>query len=76
MRQVHDNEDEVLYFLVSGVKLQFDLVPKVDIDKSSFVDGAPTNADLKKEINDFRLHVDVKFGEILEVLSHLTKKLE
>ncbi|MCE5165821.1 hypothetical protein HAX54_012490 [Datura stramonium] len=51
-------------------------VPKVDIDKSSFVDGAPTNADLKKEINDFRLHVDVKFGEILEVLSHLTKKLE
>ncbi|MCD7469190.1 hypothetical protein HAX54_008041 [Datura stramonium] len=50
--------------------------PKVDIGKSSFVDGASTNAELKKELNDFRLHVDVKFGEILEALGHLTKKLE
>ncbi|MCD7451446.1 hypothetical protein HAX54_011854 [Datura stramonium] len=50
--------------------------PKVDIGKSSFVYGASTNADLKKELNDFRLHVDVKFGEILEALGHLTKKLE
>ncbi|MCD7450620.1 hypothetical protein HAX54_007594 [Datura stramonium] len=50
--------------------------PKVDIGKSSFVDGASTNDDLKKELNDFRLHVDVKFGEILEALCHLTKKLE
>ncbi|MCD7461076.1 hypothetical protein HAX54_045101 [Datura stramonium] len=50
--------------------------PKVDTGKSSFFDGASTNADLKKELNDFRLHVDVKFGEILEALCHLTKKLE
>ncbi|MCD7462014.1 hypothetical protein HAX54_047581 [Datura stramonium] len=50
--------------------------PKVDIGKSSFVDGTPINTDLKKKLNDFRLHVDVKFGEILRALGHLTKKLE
>ncbi|MCD9642032.1 hypothetical protein HAX54_028621 [Datura stramonium] len=44
--------------------------------KPGFYRYAPTNADLKKEFNDFRLRVDVKFGDILQALGDLTKKLE
>ncbi|MCD7448787.1 hypothetical protein HAX54_046323 [Datura stramonium] len=46
------------------------------ISQSSCVDGAPSDADLKKKLNDFQLHVDVKFGEILHAFGALTKKLE
>ncbi|MCE2056066.1 hypothetical protein HAX54_043984 [Datura stramonium] len=72
MSQVHDNEDEVLHFLVSGAKLRFDL------GEFSLITGLRCKGStfIKKELNDFRLHVDVKFGEILQALAALTKKLE
>ncbi|MCD7450857.1 hypothetical protein HAX54_008715 [Datura stramonium] len=48
------------------IALFYTVAFQVDIGKSSSVYGTPTNADLKKELNDFRLHIDVKFGEILQ----------
>ncbi|KAJ8563068.1 hypothetical protein K7X08_031520 [Anisodus acutangulus] len=51
-------------------------VPKGDIGQSSHGDNEPSNADMKKEFESFWLHVDSKFGEILQAIGDLAKKVD
>ncbi|KAJ8574387.1 hypothetical protein K7X08_026192 [Anisodus acutangulus] len=52
-------------------------VPNGDRGQSSHDDNEPNNADMKKEFESFRLHVDSKFGEILQaIIGNLAKKVD
>ncbi|KAK4371041.1 hypothetical protein RND71_010516 [Anisodus tanguticus] len=51
-------------------------VPKGDMGQSSHGDNEPSNADMKKEFESFWLHVDSKFGEILQAIGDLAKKVD
>ncbi|KAJ8551555.1 hypothetical protein K7X08_021570 [Anisodus acutangulus] len=50
--------------------------PKVDMGQSSRGDDESSNVDMKKELESFRVHVDSKFGEILQAIVDLNKKDE
>ncbi|KAG5632285.1 hypothetical protein H5410_004002 [Solanum commersonii] len=61
--------------MVNDVQLRFELVefdvvtrlPKPDVIQSNVDDGTLlTFVDLKKDLDGFKLHVDKKFGEILQ----------
>ncbi|PHT42707.1 hypothetical protein CQW23_16732 [Capsicum baccatum] len=43
-------------------------VPKADVGERNIGDGASSNGDLKKELEDFRRHIDGKFGEIFQAV--------
>ncbi|KAK4359821.1 hypothetical protein RND71_022050 [Anisodus tanguticus] len=49
--------------------------PKVDMGQSSCGDDESSNVDMKKELESFRVHVDSKFGEILQAIVDLNKKV-
>ncbi|KAF3625454.1 hypothetical protein FXO38_06636 [Capsicum annuum] len=124
IEQVHDEEEEIMHFVVNGSHLSFGLrnfivaiglrclqflfceccpglngrfadckgsdvprimnwriekkrfsedffstqVPKAEVGERNIGDGASSNGDLKKELEDFRRHIDGKFGEIFQAV--------
>ncbi|MCD9637818.1 hypothetical protein HAX54_021322 [Datura stramonium] len=50
--------------------------PNGDIGQSTCGDGELSYADLKKEVDDFRLHYHIKFRENFQAIGDLTMKLE
>ncbi|KAK4359360.1 hypothetical protein RND71_021589 [Anisodus tanguticus] len=50
--------------------------PKADVGQSSCCDGESSNADMKKDLEEFQVHVDSKFAEILQAIMDLNNKVD